>query len=284
MRRRCALLLLLIIGLLSPLLSGCADAPFDGLTVEVLDVGQSDCTLITYRDTVLMIDAATATERSTVQRALKERDIEQIDLLLLTHPHEDHMGNARMLIEVYAVGALILPPIQSEDVTWTWTLQTAAACGVTVHTVSAGQAFAVGEAEMEILQVGTDVADPNNSSIVLRLCYGETSFLFTGDNEEAGETALLSGIPADQLDCDFLKAGHHGSENATGEALLEAVRPAHVAISCGRDNSYGFPAAALLERLQAVGAEWHRTDKEGTLCYISDGQQVIFVNGGERHG
>lgn len=283
MRRKCALLLL-IIGLLSVLLCGCADAPFDGLVVEVLDVGQSDCTLITCQDAVLMIDTATATERSTVQRALKERDIEQIDLLVLTHPHEDHMGNARMLIETYDVETLLLPPIQSEDVTWAWILQTAAARGVTVHTVGAGDNFAVEAASMEILQAGADAADPNNSSIVLRLCYQETSFLFTGDNEEKGETALLNEISADRLDCDFLKAGHHGSGNATDSALLQAVSPIHVAISCGRDNSYGFPAAALLERLRAVGAEWHRTDTEGTLCYVSDGRQVSFVSEGGRHG
>ena len=83
------------------------------------------------------------------------------------------------------------------------------------------------------------------------------------------------------LRCDFLKAGHHGSDTSTGEALLRAASPAQAAISCGKENSYGFPHAALMERLAAAGAEVHRTDLEGTLCYTSDGERVIYE--GEKH-
>ncbi|MBQ8357345.1 MAG: MBL fold metallo-hydrolase [Clostridia bacterium] len=258
-------------------LYGCGEEVFDGLRVEVLDVGQSDCTLITRGDAVCMIDTGTATERNTVQNALEDRGIDRIDCLLLTHPHEDHIGNARMLLETYAVGALILSPVESDDWGYQLVLDAAKQAGVPCQTAQVGDCFSVGEAVLEVLYVGNDPADPNNSSVIARVIYQETVFLFTGDAESVEEGALLDAIPAERLDCDFLKAGHHGSENSTGARLLAAATPTHVAVSCGKNNSYGFPDVALLQRLSEADVLWHRTDEEGTLCYVSDGRTVRFV-------
>ena len=114
----------LLLGVL--LLLGCADRLQDGMTVEVLDVGQSDCTLITVGETVLMIDAATVTERAVVQAALDRHGIEHIDYLLLTHFHEDHIGNARMVLETYTVGALLVPPVETGELDQRLVIDTAA--------------------------------------------------------------------------------------------------------------------------------------------------------------
>ncbi len=255
-------------------LLGCSPQTVDGLCVEVLDVGQSDCTLIRTQGHTLMIDAGTATEREAVRGHLRDRGIRQIDYLLLTHPHEDHIGNARMLIETDTVGALIVSPMGSEELGYQLILNAAAEHELPVYTAKAGDTYAIGDATLEILLAMEAAEEVNDASIVCRVTYGETAFLFTGDAEQDGEAALLASVPAEKLDCDFLKAGHHGSDTSTGEALLQVATPTHVAISCGEDNDYGFPHKALLERLEAMGATWHRTDTEGTLIYQSDGTAV----------
>ncbi|MBQ9098830.1 MAG: MBL fold metallo-hydrolase [Clostridia bacterium] len=259
-------------------LIACTSAQPAPFSVEVLDVGQSDCTLVRCDDTVLMIDTGTATARSAVQVALQERKIDRIDYLLLTHPHEDHVGNARMLLESYEVGELILPATGSEDFLYTVVLETAAALEVLCTTAQGGMTFSVGAAILEILLSPADANDENlnNGSIISRILYGNTVFLFTGDAESEEELLLLSTVPAEKLDCHWFKAGHHGSDTAMSAELLAATTPAIVAISCGKDNDYGFPRETMLKRLEAVSATWQRTDLQGTLRYISDGESVAF--------
>ena len=274
--KRTAAFSCILIGLALLLLSvgGCAEPPFDGLTLEILDVGQSDCTLITTREAVLMIDSGTVSERHTVQAALDARDIERIDLLVLTHPHEDHIGNARMLLETYTVGVLILPATPTDDPGYRLVCESAERCGVPVAVAASGDVWSLGGVQLTVLSAEGVGEDLNNGSLVLRLTFGKTRFLFTGDNEREREQILVESLSADELRCDFLKVGHHGSANSTSAELLEAVAPKHAAISCGKENSYGFPAREVLERLREYGVVWHRTDTEGNLCYRSDGQRI----------
>lgn len=272
-RNRILLIALALVLLLSCV--SCAKGEENGLFVEVLDVGQSDCTLIRQGDAVLMIDCGTLDARNAVQFELDRRDIKRIDVLLLTHMHEDHVGNARMLLETYTVGALILPVAMENTLDERLILQAAERNGVPTHTASAGDTFSVGGATLDVLYVANEADDLNDTSVVSRLTFGEMKFLFTGDGEAAVERALLS-LETD-LDCDFLKAGHHGSKTSSSAELLAAVTPQHVAISCGKDNDYGFPHRELLERLGEVGATWHRTDEEGTLIYYSDGVSIFFM-------
>ena len=274
--RLCAVALVLCLALS---LVGCRkNETATELLVEVLDVGQSDCTILRQGDAVWMIDTGTAQRRGAVIGALLDRGIERIDCLVLTHPHEDHIGNARMLLEKYEVGTLIVSPYSTDDLTYRLVLEAAEQRGVTCYVASGGEGYSLGDAAVELLLADENAKEPNDASVILRVAYGKTAFLFTGDAELDGETALLSAVAAEKLDCDFLKAGHHGSETSCCEALLQAVTPTYVAISCGAENDYGFPHQALLSRLDAVGATYHRTDKEGTLCYLSDGEAVRFVN------
>jgi competence protein ComEC len=245
----------------------------------VLDVGQSDCTLLREGDTVWMIDAGTATERGAVISALVDRGIERIDCLVLTHPHEDHVGNARMLIETDTVGALIVPQTEEDTQAWQLIMHVAAEKGIPVYTAREGDVYTVGGAELEILQVMYEAEDVNDQSVICRVTYGEIVCLFTADAEEKGEACLLDRVPPERLNCDLLKAGHHGSERSLGAALLQVASPAHVAVSCGAQNDYGFPHKALIDRLEAAGVELHRTDTEGTLTYKSDGKSIWLERG-----
>ena len=123
------------------------------------------------------------------------------------------------------------------------------------------------------MHVGGDLS-VNNASMILRAAWGECVFLFMADAEAPAEKLLLSLYPAEHLACDFLKAGHHGSASGCTAAFLEAASPTYAAISCGRDNSYGFPAAEVLENFAAIDATVARTDLEGCLTYKSDGKSV----------
>jgi len=120
--------------------------------------------------------------------------------------------------------------------------------------------------------------DGNNGSLVLRLCYGSFRGLLMGDAEQSAEELLRSSYSAEQLRSDLLLVGHHGSNDACGEAFLQAVMPHWAAISCGAGNPYGSPDGRLLARLEAVVAEILRTDREGELCWqLSEDGSVIGV-------
>lgn len=274
-RRCCAVLMLCLLSSFA----GCTGQKPVGLCVEILDVGQGDCTLITADDGVLMIDTGTAAARHDVQGHLGERRIDRIDYLLLTHPHEDHVGNARMLIETDTVGALIVPQTEEDTQAWQLIMHVAAEKGIPVYIAREGDVYTVGGAELEILQVLYEAEDVNDQSVICRVTYGEIVCLFTADAEEKSEACLLDRVPPERLNCDLLKAGHHGSERSLGAALLQVASPAHVAVSCGAQNDYGFPHKALIDRLEASGVELHRTDTEGTLTYKSDGKSIWLERG-----
>jgi competence protein ComEC len=269
-RRCCAVLMLC---LLSSFV-GCTRQKPVGLCVEILDVGQGDCTLITADDSVLMIDTGTAAARHDVQGHLSERRIERIDYLLLTHPHEDHVGNARMLIETDTVGALIVPQTEEDTQAWQLIMHVAAEKGIPVYTAREGDVYTVGGAELEILQVLYEAEDVNDQSVICRVTYGEIVCLFTADAEEKSEACLLDRVPPERLNCDLLKAGHHGAASATSAAFLAATSPDFVAISCGRGNPYNHPVQRVLDAIADAGAIACRTDTEGTLVFLSDGARL----------
>ena len=111
----------------------------------------------------------------------------------------------------------------------------------------------------------------NNSGTVLRIELGARALLFMGDAEAEAEAALLSMYPANELRCDFLRVGHHGSSTSSTAPFLAATAPAVAAISCGRDNTYGFPHKEVLDGLYAVGAQVYRTDESGTFVFSTNG-------------
>lgn len=272
----CMLVVPLCLLTLVCLLAACADQAVSGLVVEVLDVGQSDCILVRTGDTCMLIDAGTATERETVQGALRDRGIGRIDYLVLTHPHEDHYGNARMLIEEFDVREVITSGAAGDELGWRLLSEALADAGIKHRIPEAGDGFSLGEAQCEVIWHVPAEENVNEAGLVLRLTYGKTAFLLMGDMESKGEAAMLSALPRELLRCDVLKVGHHGSRTSTTEAFLAISTPRYAAISCGAGNDYGFPHREVLERLAAADAVVHRTDKDGTLYYHSDGQHVTY--------
>lgn len=147
--------------------------------------------------------------------------------------------------------------------------------GLTIPSV--GDTFSLGDAEVTVIAVNSVPDDTNNTSIVLRIVYGETSFLFTGDAEEPAEDVILQS--GQDIQSTVLKVGHHGSRTSTSEAFLDTVNPAYAVISCGKDNSYGHPHDITLAKLQSKDIEVFRTDEMGDIYCTSDGKDVTFTYG-----
>ena len=268
------LALLLLLPVLALLLISCATEA-DTLRVCVLDVGQSDAILLSQGDHHMLIDTGTATARDDLLGALQQYGVKQLEYLLLTHPHEDHVGNARAVLESCPVAQLMTSAAPSEESAYQLALNTAQTKNCTHNVLEKSDTFCLGNATCEVLLASG--ADDNNGSVVLRVAFGSNTFLLMGDAEAEAEGSLIYlyyNEGDNRLDCDFLKVGHHGSDTASTAKFLEVTTPLFAAISCGNDNEYGLPHEAVLSRLAAVGASTDRTDLSGTLVYISDGNDI----------
>ena len=212
--------------------------PDADLTVYVIDVGKADAILIETPEGAVLSDCATAEQAKTVLRVLKQRNIQKLRAVWISHADSDHVGGlTQILWEMPA----------EEVVTSMYTELTGLPEDQTVRTVSAGETVSYGEAEFRVLAPSEDLESTNENSLVYKLCYKKFSVLFCGDIEEKAERLLLD-MSGDTLRADVLKVPHHGSASATSDALLEAVQPQYAVISSGEDR-YLLPRNETLQRL-----------------------------------
>lgn len=243
--------------------------------IVFFDVGQGDAAMIrTPAGRTVMIDCGTDLSADTLVAQLYAERIDEIDCLILTHAHEDHIGGAFALITRFEVKKILMGDYALEGVIGD-KIGMAAACPI--ESVGTGYEILLGEGAT-ITVLAPDRAEENgenNDSLILLLTIGVRRFLFTGDMETDGEIRLMERYPSG-LRADVLKVGHHGSATSTSEAFLEAVQPTMAVISVGRGNSYGHPAYAVLDRLEAYGVTVLRTDQRGNICFRCDGIHIYL--------
>lgn len=249
--------------------------------VTALDVGQSNCTVIFAGSDTILIDAGDYEAAPAIKAFLKANGIKEIDLLVITHPHVDHIGSVAELIDYCTIDKILLTPLSKSLIPTNYTyynmLKKIDKCNVEVSTAVTGEEINLNKGSLCVLSGNGEYSDLNNCSMVLRYTYEETSFLFMADAEKPVEKNLMNS--SFELKSDVLFVGHHGSRYASGADFLSRVSPNFAVISCGADNSYGFPHSESLDNLKACGAVLLRTDIDKTVALISDGKAVWRYNG-----
>ena len=265
-----------------------------------IDVGQGDCTLIvTPSGRTLLVDGGGTSDAlaagdldvgaKIVVPFLQYLGLNRIDVLVATHPHGDHVGGLTAVLRGPQIGlALDGTTLPYPSPAYTAFRELVARRRIPYARAVRGQQFDFGDGvRVSVLNpppdpvfgtaaaygTGSDDATLNNYSACLQIDYGATRFILTGDAETDAEGVMLGAHG--ELRCDVLKAGHHGSKNASGDDWLARLQPRHALISCGRHNRFGHPAPATLARLAAHGAEVFRTDRQGAITFVSDGKTVI---------
>ena len=248
--------------------------------VDFIDCGQGDSVLLISGETVTLIDASTKSETDKIVSHLKERGVDKIDHFVLSHPHEDHIGGAKEILESFEVENIYMkrPTTGTEPTSSVYInlLRKIKEQGKTVHSVKPQDSFGCGSFEITVLGPVDDYKDLNDQSVVLRAIYGEVSFLFTGDQEIVAEEDLIKRYGID-LKSTVLKVGHHGSSTSSGADFLKVVDPEYAVISCGEGNSYGHPHRETIERFNEMGIRFFRTDQQGTVSFYTDGTLVREV-------
>lgn len=248
------------------------------LIIDYIDVGQGDSILIRQGEHAMLIDGGTTECKEELLEYLKSKNITKFDYIIGTHPHEDHIGSLDDVVNEFEFDTIFFPDVSSARVT-TKTFENlilaVANKNMKFTTPVSGKEYSLGEAKFNILAPSsTSYQSLNNYSIVIKLNYGENSFIFTGDAETLSETEILNSY--DDIHADVLKLGHHGSTTSSSKKFLNAVSPKYAVISVGIDNAYNHPTKTTMDKMLELNIPVYRTDELGTIECISDGKNITF--------
>lgn len=246
-------------------------------TIHFIDVGQADSALVTCDGHSMLIDGGNADDSNLVYSVLQRETEGHLDYVVGTHAHEDHIGGLSGAFEADTADVTFCPVTEYDSKAFRNFKTRADERGGGITIPAVGDTFTLGEASVTVVAVNSVPEDTNNTSIVIRIVYGDTSFLFTGDAEQETEEKILES--GQDIESTVLKVGHHGSSTSTSQAFLDAVSPTYAVISCGKDNSYGHPHSETLAKLASAGVEVLRTDELGDIYCTSDGTEVTFSYG-----
>ena len=243
-------------------------------SIHYIDVGQGDCALVLCDGQGMLIDGGKASQSSKVYAYLKEHGIDHLNYIVASHAHADHVGGLSGALNYATVDVALCPVLDYDTKTFQSFVKYLGQQNISITIPHAGDTFKLGSATVQILAPLREYDDPNDTSIVMKVVYGETSFLFTGDATRTAEADILDA--GYDLSATVLKVGHHGSDTSTSYPFLREIMPKYAIISVGKDNDYGHPTDNTMSRLRDADAVVIRTDTHGTITCTSNGKQVAF--------
>lgn len=244
----------------------------DILSIYYLDVGQADSMLITYQDKDILIDAGNNEDGPKLVNYFKSLNITKFDYVFGTHPHEDHIGGMDDIINNFEINNFYMPDVVTTTKTFEDILNSMEEKNLQFKTPNIDDEYKIGDIKLKVLYVGKESNDLNDTSIVLKLTYKDTSYLFTGDATKKVENKLLTK----DIESDVLKVGHHGSQYSISNEFLEKVNPKYAIIEVGKNNIYKHPKEVTLTKLDNMKIKYYRTDMDGTILLKSDGENISF--------
>ena len=271
--------------LLSLFLTGCAgNQPEAGtqatepLVIHFVDVGHADCTLLSIGETTILIDGGNTDTSFEVLKYLQRFGVEELDLVVNTHPHGDHLGGIPTVINAIPTKEVWCSTTTFD--TYLFDQFTAALDkrNLQINKPAPGTIYAADGLTITVLgplEAESTYEDLNDTSLVLMIQYGDKKFLFTGDMEAYAEAQLVNSLYS--LDADVLKVGHHGSYSSTSQAFLNKVDPDYGVVFCQWGNEYEHPHAAPMSRLEKAEVELFRTDIMGDIVLVTDGTELAFL-------
>lgn len=255
--------------------------------VHMIDVGQADCFLLRIPDgdsckTVLIdaglpndVDASSGSK--TIINYLISQGVDKIDYFFISHPHTDHYKGALNVMKKFKTSNFVMPDCDYSVGSWTNLLSYVDEQNINVIFADKDAQFSIGDADVKILAPSAKMLkddDANNFSIVAKFTYKNNSFMFTGDARKESEAEMLKSYSAQELKCDVLKIGHHGSSTSSSPNFIKAVDPLIGLMSLGKNNGYGHPHKKAMETITQQGMTLYRTDELGTVVIVSDGKTV----------
>lgn len=253
----------------------------ENLEVDFLDVGQGDSVLIKtpYGQNVLIDGGPDDKVINELGREMSWWD-KQIDLMILTHPHDDHVSGLLEVIKRYKVKKIAYTGVVHSSPNYLAWLELVRNEKIPVVIIDRPQKIEFGlDCWLGMVYpgeslLGKSIDNLNNSSIIVRLVFRHTNFLFAGDAEEEIEDKLfLEGI---DLSADVFKASHHGSDTSNSQEFLDSINPDIVVVQVGEDNKFGHPSLRVAKRLERLGAQIFRTDLDGAVELISNGESIFL--------
>ena len=244
-----------------------ASQPFE---MHFIDVGQALSVLVECDGQFMLYDGGNVDDGSLVVSYLQKQGVEQLEYVFCSHAHEDHVGGLAAALAYFPAYHVYSPVTEADTQCFRNFVKYTRQQGLAVEVPAAGTVWQLGSATVTLLGPVAQYDQTNNTSLVLRIDYGSTSFLLTGDMESDAERDLVNS--GADLKADVLQVGHHGSSTSTSYLFLNAVLPEMGVISCGVNNKYGHPHEETLSILRDAGVDVYRTDLQGTITIGSDGQ------------
>lgn len=270
---------------------------YDEMQVHFIDVGQGDATLFVQNEHVMLFDTGPRNSAEELIEYIQNLGIEYIDVLVLTHPHDDHLGGASFVLDNFEVGIVYCPDISHikkiKKYKWYQNLINS------IKQVNSQRnqglpeeewtdiqqeprydngefaRFNIGDATVEFLAPFEDrYSDENDYSICAKIAFGEIDMILTGDATDAVEKVLIQ--EGYDLDCEIFHASHHGSKTGNSKEFLDAMTPENIVISCGMGNIHDHPSESVVELYKNMKIPVYRTDESGTIVMTTNGQQYVF--------